>query len=181
MSRHEPEALRQCFVRRLHARFHADGVGDVLLQYAIQLHQHVYRAPRRAVDGGKVFVEGGAMLRQDAEGSELARLFFLVLEGPAFRIGFDEEVERVVHRHFGDQVDLDPELARRVREYQPRLVVGLGILLPVEEMRRGQHAHRIRKNPGAAVGRRSQAHDLRTERHRPVVAVMRDVIQRYMD
>ena len=46
---------------------------------------------------------------------------------------FEKEVERVVDRHFGDEVDLDAELADLLRKRQPGDVVALRILLPVQK------------------------------------------------
>src|SRR3546814_19567498 len=62
-------------------------------------------------------------------------------------------------------------------KHQPRQVIALGILLPVDEMLIGRDLQRIRKNARAAVGRRAQANDQRTELDSAVVSVMRDMVQ----
>src|SRR6185295_20256457 len=55
------------------------------------------------------------------------------------------------------------------------------VLLPVDEMRGGLDAHRVRQDARARMRRRAQPHDLRAEVDRPVVPVMRDVVQRDVD
>ena len=54
--------------------------------------------------------------------------------GKRLRLGFEKEVERVEHRHLGDEVDVDDELPRPLREDEAREVVSLRVLLPVEEV-----------------------------------------------
>src|SRR5690606_2230120 len=56
-------------------------------------------------------------------------------------------------------------------------VVALRVLLPVDEVLARPDLQRIRKDARAAVRRRAQAHHLRAEVDRAVVAVMRDVLQ----
>ena len=65
-----------------------------------------------------------------------------------------------------------------LREHQPRQVVGLRVLLPVDEVLRRRHAQRIGEDASAQCGAGPQAHDLGTQAHAPVVAVVRDVIER---
>ena len=61
------------------------------------------------------------------------------LVGERKRLGrrLEEEVERIDHRHLGDQIDVDGELARLLRKDEAREVVAVRILLPVEEVLRG--------------------------------------------
>lgn len=86
-----------------------------------------------------------------------------------------EEVEGVVHRHLY-QVHRDLELARLLGEYQPRLVVGKRVLLPVDEVLRGLDFERVR-NHIAAMGREPQSDGLRPEADQPVT-IMGDVVER---
>ena len=55
-------------------------------------------------------------------------------EGKVLGVGFDEEIERIDHRHLGDEVDLDAEFVGRLRKHQPRQPIAVRILLPVDEM-----------------------------------------------
>ena len=73
---------------------------------------------------------------------------------------FEEEVERVVHRHLHHQVHRDFELTRLLGKHQTRLVVREGVLLPVDEML-GLDFERVRNHVAAAVRGRAQANDLR--------------------
>ena len=124
----------------LHAGVEADHVGDLLLQIAVDAHQCVDRRPGPAIDRGQ---PGGETRRGriDAqERLEVAELRRLVGEGEPLGERFQKKVEGVVDGHLGDQIDLDPEQIGLVREREPRDVVVLRILLPVQEMRRWRDA-----------------------------------------
>ena len=56
-----------------------------------------------------------------------------------------------------------------------RQEVAEGVLLPVDEVRRGLDGQRIGQDRRAAVRRRPQAHDVRTQLDWTVVAVLRSV------
>ena len=47
----------QGLLRRLHARFHANGVGDVLGEAAVQIDEEIYRGLLAAIDGAHPLVE----------------------------------------------------------------------------------------------------------------------------
>jgi hypothetical protein len=83
--------------------------------------------------------------------------------------------------HFRGEIYLDAQLAGRFREHQARQVVRLRILLPVDEVLRGRDLERVGEDARAAMRRRPQPHDLRAEHHRPVVPVVHDVIERYVN
>ena len=97
------------------------------------------------------------------------------------RVGFEEEVEGIEDRHFGNQVDLDRELRCPFREYQAGEVVGLGVLLPVDEVVLGKHFQRVGEDGRAAMRGRAQADGLRPEHHRTVVPIVGLVIQCYVN
>ena len=67
-------------------------------------------------------------------GSQFLRELRIVVERVVLGVFLHEEIERVDHRHLGDQVDLDRKLARLLQEHQPRQVVAEGVLLPVDEV-----------------------------------------------
>ena len=174
-------AVDQRDLGRLHARLHADQVGDVALQALVERDQEIGRLHRLARNARQVFGELRRQRRLLHVGRELVRLLGLVLEREVLGRRLQEEVERIEHRHLGHQVDLDAHLGRRVGEHQPRQVVRLRILLPVDEMLGRLDAHRVRQDARPRVRCRAQPHDLRPEVDRPVVAVVGDVIERDMD
>ena len=112
---------------------------------------------------------------------QLAKLRRLVGERKVFGGRLEEEVERIVDGHFGHQVDLDPELVDLLGEREPRDVVALRILLPVQKVTGRRDALRIGQNRRAAVRRRTQANELRRQFDGPVVPVLRHVAKRDVD
>ena len=103
------------------------------------------------------------------------------LNGKASACGFEEEVEWVQHRHLRNQVHFHQELAGRLRQDKPRQVVRLRVLLPVDEVLFRRDAQRVAQDARAAMRRGPQAHDLRPQRHRPVIAVVRLVVESDVD
>ena len=81
----------------------------------------------------------------------------VVGEGDGFGVGFEEEIEGIVDGHFGDEVDLDLEGAGFFREDEPGEVIGLRVLLPVEEVFCGGDAERVAEDSGAAGGGGAEA------------------------
>ena len=167
----------QGFFGRLHAGLHADQVLDVLAEHVVQLDQENHRAPLGAVD----LVQVGLDQRRHGLGRQVGgQLFFqlgVVGERKLFGVGLQEEVKRVVHGHFEHRVDRDLEFADLFREHQAGLVVGERILLPVDEMASRLDLERVRDDLGAAVRRRAQPDDLRTQVDQAVVFVVGDVAQ----
>ena len=101
----------------------------------------------------------------------------VVGEGDGFGVGFEEEVEGIVDGHFGDEVDLDFERAGFFREDETGEVIGLRVLLPVEEVFGWGDAERVAENSGAAVGSGAETDDLGAERDGAVVLVGGDVVE----
>ncbi len=148
-------------LRRLHARLHADQVADLPLQPPVQRHQEVDRPLLGDVDR----VDQGAQPRRQRFAGQVRRQVVtqrrLVAERVVLRRRLEEEVERVVDRHLGHQVDGDAEVVGLVGEDQPRKVVGERILLPVDEVPAGLDPQRVRQDRRAAVRRRAQPHHRR--------------------
>ena len=117
----------------------------------------------------------------DQIGREFASILCLVLEWEVLRIVVEPEVERVQHRHLGDQVNRDLQLPRGFIEHQPSKIVGLRVLLPVDEMLSRLDPQRVRQDPCATMGRRTQTHHLRAQIDGTIVAVVRDVVERDMN
>ncbi len=174
-------ALLQRLLRRLQAGLEADHIANVPRELLVELDEEIVGGAGLARDGGDEGVEERRARRERSIRSELGLQRLLVLKGPLLGVRLEEEVERVDHRHFGDDVDLDSELGRGLREDEASEVVGLGILLPVDEVLLGQDLERITEDARATVRRRPQPDDLRAERDRPVVAVGGDVVDGYVD
>ena len=169
---------RQRFLGRLHARLHPDQVADVALQALVDADQEVDGAALGQVDAGDKFGQFGRRGLGDQVGLKLELERLVIAEGVGLGVGFEEEVEGVVDRHLGHQVDGDLELGGRLRKHQPRQVVGERVLLPVDEMVLGLDRQRVTQDLGAAMRRRTQTHDMRPHGHRPVILVVGDVVQR---
>ena len=174
-------SLDQRFFRRLHTGLETDEVADVLLQTLVELDQEVVGVPARAGHRLDVLREQRRELAANEVRSKLAGELGLVGERKVFGRGLEEEIERVEHRHLGHQIDLDAKRRGLVGEDQPGEVVGLRVLLPVDEVGRRLHPHRIAQDAGARMRRWTQPDDLRTEVNRPVVPVVGHVVERDMD
>jgi hypothetical protein len=151
------------------------------LQALVQPDQKVDGAHLGAVDRVEKLLEGGRCRL----GHQVRRQLFLqalvIDEGIVLGAGLQEEVERVVHRHLGDQIDGDLELGGRLREHQATEVIGKRILLPVDEVAQRLDPHRIRQDGRAAMRSRAQPDDLRRQIDPAVIAVMRDVTESDVD
>ena len=145
-------------------------------QPAVEIDHEIDRALRRAVDP----VEKGLEPRPGGLGravdDEIGPQVLAVFERPDLRAFLDEEIERIVDRHVGDDVDLDLQFVDQLGEDVARQPVAVRVLLEVHEMIGGRHFQRMRDDPRAAVRRGPQADDLRPQRHRPVVFVMRQMM-----
>src|SRR4029077_1652158 len=87
------------------------------------------------------------------------------------------KVERIDHFHVGEQIDSDGEFGGLLRKHETRQPIAVRVLLPVHEMLGRRDVERITRDAGAAVRRRPQPHDLRAEADRPVIAVVRCVME----
>ena len=179
-----PALLAQRLFRRLHAGLQADHVADGALHALVERDEEVDAGRRPAHDAGD---EGAELrpalrgLRQVQIGLQFVALPAFVFVGEGLGVGFEEEIEGIDHRHLGPQIDLDAQFARLFREDEARQIVGLRVLLPVDEMRGRRDLQRIGEDRRARVRRRAQADDLRRERDRAVVAVMGDVVESDLD
>ncbi len=179
-----PRAELERLRGRLHARLHPYQVADVALQPLIQRDQEIHGAGRRAIDAVEIRAKRGRRARLRVA-CEIRREFDLqrivVAERILLRAAFEEEVERVVHRHLGDQIDRDVEMVGAFGKHEPRKMVRERVLLPVDEVPCGLDRHRIRDDRRPAVRCGTQPHDLRAEIDEPVVAIAGGVVQRDVD
>src|SRR5215471_6052699 len=169
--------FRERLLRRLHASLHADEIADFALQPLIESNQEVDGILAIAGDRG----EERRQPRADRLGIEIRRKLLGELGGigerESFREGFDEEIERIYHRHVGDEIDRNGEFASLLWKDEACEPVSIRILLPVHEVLRRRDFERVAFDPRAAMGGRAQPNDLRREADRPVVAVPCDVVE----
>ena len=97
---------------------------------------------------------------------EIGPQVLAIFERPGLGAFFDEEIERIVDRHVGDDVDLDLQFADQFGEDVAGEPVAVGVLLVVHEMVGGRHFQRMRDDPGAAVRRGPEPDDLRARAKR---------------
>ena len=162
-------ATRKSFVRSL---FIFGNFEPFLICAPLGFAQHL------ATDGGEILRE---VRRQPAFALERREFVIerrIVVEGKFFRLRFEEEIERIQHRHLGDQIHLHAEFARGLVKDEPRGVIRLRVLHPVDEMLFRRDAERIAQNPRARMRRGPQPDDLRAEIDQPVVLVMGLVVER---
>ena len=166
----------------LHPRFHPDPVADPLEHEPIEGHEDIDRPrwrgdesclPCRANQAG----EQVAADRRRQVRRELRRQHRIVGEGERLRLGIEEEIEGVDRHEIGDEIDRQGELARRLRKHDPRQVVALRILLPVEEVVARLDDERVAQDPGAAMGGRTEPDDMRREAHGPVEGIGRAMME----
>ena len=176
-----PLGERQRLLAVLHARLQANDIADLLLQPCIEADQEVDGRLLAAIDLGEPGRDQRSRRLHLAKGRDLLGQRGVVGEGPLLGLGLQEEVERIDHRHVGDQVDHDLEELGLFGEDQARQVVALRVLLPIDEMLRRLDGERVGHDGRAGVRRRTQPHDLRPERHGLVVSVGRSMMQRDLD
>ena len=108
--------------------------------------------------------------------NEIRSQVLAIFEWPGFGAFLDEEVERIVHRHVGDDVDLYLQFGDEFGEDVAGEPVAVRILLVVHEVLRRRHLERMRNHAGAAVRGGAKANDLRPKRNGAVVFVMRQMV-----
>ena len=164
-------------LRRLHAGFHADQISDLMVQTLIKPDQEIDDIRPIARDRGeKGRQQRSRRFRIEKRGKFLGELRGIG-ERESLRERLDKKVERIDHRHVGDQVDGDGEFAGLFREYEAREPVSVWILQPVHEMLRRRHLERVAGYAGAAMRRWPQPDHLRSETDRAVVMVARGVVE----
>ncbi len=173
--------LDQRFRRRLHAGFQADDVADGALHALVEGDEKIDGGRRVAGNAVHESLEHWRGRQLFQEGQQFMAQARLIGEGELVGPRFEEEVERVDDRQFGDEIDLDLEFACLFRKDQAGEVVRLRILLPVDEVLVRRDLQRVAEDRRARVRRRAQPDDLGREADRPVVAIVRDVVEGNMD
>ena len=124
----------QRFLRSLHARFHADQVGDAGVNRLIQFDEEVNGSHFFAANAVDDLLQGITGGQRFQVGSEFAFLRLAVTEGELFALRFNEEVEGIDRRQLGDKIDGNAQMIRWIGEDDAGIVVAVGVLLPVEEL-----------------------------------------------
>ena len=164
-------------LRRLHARLHADDVADHVRQALIELDQKIDGVARLARNRlHQVFQARARRFRID-EGCQVLAQVGCEFERPLVGVGLDKKVERIDHFHIGEQIDRDGKFGCLFRKHETRQPIAVRILLPVHEMLGRRHVERVTRDAGAAMRRRPQPHGLRPEADRPVIGVVRGVME----
>ena len=121
--------------RRLDARLEPNDVCDVLRQPAVEIDEEIDGARLAPIDRAETIVaqprHRPAAARDTAQAPAQPGL---VDERKRFGRRFQKEVERIEDRQLGDQINVDQQLARPVGEDEPREVVAVRVLLPVDEV-----------------------------------------------
>ncbi len=171
----------ECLFARLHALLEAHDIGDVATQPLIERDQEIDGWPAGALDPLEPLHQKRTPLLQLEIGSEISGQAVVVNEGNLLRRLFEKEVERVDHRHVGDQVDLERQLVGLFRENDPGEIIPEGVLLPIDEVGLGTNRQRVGHHRGSAVGRRTQAHDVRSDLDVAIEAIPCQMVDPYMD
>ena len=87
----------------------------------------------------------------------------IVGEGKLFRVGLKKEVKGIEDGQLRDEIYLHAQFGCLVREDQPREMVRLRILLPVDEVLFRQHPQRVGEDGRVRMRRGPQPHHMRRE------------------
>ena len=169
--------LSERLVRCLDARFHADQVRDIVLEFRVEIREEGDRRRVRADDGREVVLEIRADRLDDQIGREFERERRLVAERKTLGRGFEEKIERVDDRELRDEIDRDAQMIRRIRNEDAREPVRLRIGLPVQKVALGLDVETVGEDRRAAMRRRPKADHLRPELDPPIVSVPRGVVE----
>ncbi len=140
---------RERLLAGLHARLHPDHVVDVQVQPAVQLDEEVDRGHRAAIDTADPVEQQRAGFIEFQVGLEFLGGARFVDERVLLCLGLEEEVEGIEHRHLGDQIHLQAELAGALGNHDAGEVVAEGILLPVQEVPGRLDMQRVTQDAGA--------------------------------
>ena len=160
----------------MHAGFQPDHVADGARHLRIQADDEIHGALFRA----RNICQKGAEQRPRRFGGAVDHQIGFdvggIVERPLLRAVFHEEIKRIIHRHVGNQINLDPQFHDWFGKHEPCQPVAIGILLMVHEMPGGADLQAVRQHAGAAVRSRAQADHLWPQRYRAVVCVVGQVV-----
>ena len=169
----ELERLLGC----LYARFQADQVAGFLPDALVDQHKEINSTHRFARDRREVSEQYGARRRCLQKRCQILFQRGVIGEGELRRRFFEKEIERIVNRHFDDQVDFHQEFGRRFWKNDSRQIVAERILLPIEEVAFGQNALGITKNGCSGMRSGAQSDRVRRMRHRSIIHIVRTMVE----
>ena len=100
----------------------------------VEIDHKIDGAPGRPIDPAQEGLKPGSSGLGRAVDDEIGPEVLGIFERPGLRALLDEEIERIVDRHVGDDVDLDLQFVDEFREDVAREPVAVRILLMVHEM-----------------------------------------------
>ena len=174
-------AVLERLLRRVDARLHADDVADLIGQTRVQADDEIDGAGAVARDRVEERLKPGADGLGAAIDHEVVVQVLGIVERPLLGGFLGEEIERVVDRHVGDEIDLDLQLAHGLGEDESGQPVAVRVLLVVHEMGGGADFEGVRDHAGARMRGRAQADDLRSERDGAVVFVVGQMVDAGFD
>ena len=125
----------------------------------------------------RIFGESRGARQPAAEGLELMVQGGVIRERKSLGPGFEKEIERIVDSHLGNQVDLHHKFTRLLRKNQSCQKIRLRVLLPIKEVLLRRHAQRVAQDASAAMRRGTKPNYLRPQADRPVVTVLRAMVE----
>jgi hypothetical protein len=105
----------------------------------------------------------------------------IVFERDMLGLWLQKEVEWIIHRHLSDEIDFDNEFSCLFWEDEPRKVVRLRVLLPVDEVFVWCDLEGVTQNLRAAMWCRPQTYDVWRQCNGAVKLVLRDVTKSDVD
>jgi hypothetical protein len=111
----------------------------------------------------------GQFIPRCAAGCEFGR----TLDRQAHEVGVEQEIERIAPRGFGLEYAFDPEARGCPGEPQMRHRVAVEVEGIVASRRWGRNSQIVREEIQRAVASRAQPHNMRPERDRTIVGVIR--------
>src|SRR5208282_1811257 len=123
----------------------------LLRKAAIEIDHEIDGAFGRSVDPVEIGLQPRPRGLRRAIDDEIRPQVLAIYERPDFRALLDEEIERIVDRHVGDDVDLDPQFVDQLRKNVAREPVAVRVLLKIHEMVGGSYFQGMRDHPGPAV------------------------------
>ena len=169
-------AIAQRFLGRPDAGFEANDIVHHALQMGVQIGHEGDGVFRTLVEPIKELLQqraGRLWLHIDRQ---IVAQILGILEWPGLAALLDEEVERIIDRHVGDQVDLDLEFGHRLGKHEARLEIAIGVLLHIDEVQARADPQGMAEHLGFGMRCRLQANDLRLQRDRAVIFVVGQMI-----
>ena len=172
-------ALLQCqrLLAALHARLHANGVLNLLLQQLVQIDEEIDSMAFRAVDSFQQLAQPRSGSFALEKRQQVLGQHWFVFEGEKVGAWLDEEVERIDDCHVGDQIDGNAQLANLLGKNDPGLKVAVRVLLPIDEVVGRLDLERVTQDRCPTMRCRPQPHHLRPQRGRSFVAIVSLMIE----